>query len=154
LLQIFFLSFVNERKPRHVVAGCMSPHWGPPHASPPGLRTRFNSGLEHDCGTGAITPEAELIFESGGFSRGHRKEGVPTRPWPRPLCLRQYFSQAVVSGCFPRRAMEQPQEWPEPRRPHQHPEVNMETHRGALSPPLPRPASPVFGEAARSLNYN
>lgn len=53
-------------------------NWGPPHTSPPGPKTRFDSGLERDCGKGEITPEAELIFKSGGVSRGRREKGVPT----------------------------------------------------------------------------
>lgn len=53
-------------------------NWGPTQASPPGPKTRFDSGLECDCGKGEITPEAELIFKSGGFSRGRREKGVPT----------------------------------------------------------------------------
>lgn len=67
-------------------------------------------------------PEAELIFKSGGFSRGRREEGIPTGQAetgaPCPPCRRQSFTKAAASGCFTRRAVEQPQEPPEPQRPH------------------------------------
>lgn len=114
------------------------PHWGPPLASPPSARTRFDSRLERDCGKRTITPKAELIFKSGGFSRGRREEGVPTgqaeSSAPGPLCRRQSFPQAAASGCVTRRATEKPQEQPEPREPHQHPEVSVGTRQGAPHP--------------------
>lgn len=74
----------------------------------------FDSGLERDCEKRTITPEDELIFKSGGFSLGRRREaGVPkghAEPdQPGPPCRCQSFLQAVASGCFTRRAMEKPQ---------------------------------------------
>lgn len=59
----------------------------------------FDSRLERDCEKRTITPEAELIFKSGGFSRGRREEGVPKghaeTGQPGPPCRCQSFLQAV-----------------------------------------------------------
>ena len=135
MLRTFFLSFVNERKP--ACGSRNTSHTGGfPTRPQPGPRTGFDSGLECDCGKRTITPEAELIFKSGGFSQGRREEGVPTGQAetgaPGPPCGRQSFRKPRPLGGFTRRAMKKPQEQHEPLQPHQNPRVNIGTHPGHL----------------------
>lgn len=93
------------KESRHVAAGNTSHTGGFPTRPQPGPRTRFDSGLERDCGKRTITPEAELIFKSGGLSQGRREEGVPTGQTetgaPGPPCGRQSFRKQRPLGALP-----------------------------------------------------